>query len=183
MPHQLEAFKIAERARLSYRGFFWLLLLAAAAGLICSFVMFPSMLYHYGAEARAGSIRGVGWNTFNRLSSWLQVPRSPDWVANGFLLGGMLTTFLLTFLRHYFIWWPLHPAGYVFAISGSIPDYWFAILVASTIKWVIFRHGGARSYRKSVPFFLGLILGDYLMACGWALLSVLLDRRMYPVWV
>ena len=182
MPHQLEAFKIAERMRLSNRGIFWLMLLASVVGLVCAFIIYPSMLYRYGTEGRGGTMKSMGRFTFNQLASWLEVPRSPDWVANGFLLGGLLTTFALTFLRYLFLWWPLHPAGYVLAISSSIADYWFTIFVASTIKWIVFRHGGARSYRRSVPFFLGLILGDYLLACGWALLGLLLDRPMYTVW-
>ena len=183
MPHQLEAFKIAERSGLSSRGIFWLLLLASVVGLVSAFIIFPATLYYYGAETRAAAMKGIGWGTFNRLASWLQVPRSPDWVSSGFLFGGMVLTFVLTFLRYHFIWWPLHPAGYILAVSGSVGDYWFAILVASTIKWLVLRHGGARAYRRSVPFFLGLILGDYLLACGWALLGVLLNRSMYSVWV
>ena len=182
MPHQIEAFKIAERAHLSYRGVFWLLLLAIIVCLICTFIIFPTMLYHEGAEASAGGMRGMGWFTFDRLSSWLKVPRSADWIGNGFLLGGLLTTLGLTFLRHLFIWWPLHPAGYLLALSGSITEYWFTIFIASIIKWIVFRHGGARSYRKSVPFFLGLILGDYVVGCSWALLGVILDRPLFAIW-
>lgn len=182
MPHQLEAFKISERVHLSNRGIFWLLLLATVAGLVASFSIFPLILYRYGAEARAGGMIDIGWMTFNRLASWLQFPRSPDWIANTFLAGGVSTTFFLTFLRRKFIWWPFHPAGYVLAMSDSISDYWFTIVVASTIKWLVLRHGGAKSYRRSLPFFLGLILGDYLLACGWALLGVLLNRPMYVVW-
>ena len=183
LPHQLEAFKIAERSGLPSRGIFWLLLLASVVGLVSAFIIFPATLYYYGAETRAEGMKEVGWGTFNRLASWLQVPRSPDWVSSGFLFGGMLLTFVLTFLRYHFIWWPLHPAGYILAVSDSVGDYWFAIFVASTIKWLVLRHGGARAYRRSVPFFLGLILGDYLLACGWALLGVLLERSMYSVWV
>jgi hypothetical protein len=183
MPHQLEAFKIAERTGFSSRSVFWLLLLATFMGILASFAIFPRVLYHYGAEARAGGMMDVGWDSFNRLSSWLQYPRSPDWIGNGFLFGGLLLTFGLTFLRHKFIWWPFHPAGYALATGFGIDDYWFTMVFSSTIKWVILRQGGAWTYRRSLPFFFGLIVGDYILACGWALLGVILDRPMYTVWV
>ena len=183
MPHQLEAFKIAERTGLSSRSVLWLLLLAAFIGILSSFVIFPYTLYRYGAEARAGGMTAVGWDSFNRLSSWLQYPRGPDWTANGFLFGGLSLTFALTFVRRKFIWWPFHPAGYALGTSFAIDDYWFTMVFSSTIKWVILRHGGAGTYRRSLPFFFGLILGDYVLACGWALLGVILNRPMYTIWV
>jgi hypothetical protein len=183
MPHQLEGFKIAERTGLPNRTALGALLLATLSGILAAFAIFPEVLYRYGAEARAGGMKEVGWDTFNRLSSWLQYPRSPNWVSNGFLFGGMLLTFGLTFLRHKFLGWPFHPAGYALATGFGIDDYWFTILFASSIKWMILRSGGARTYRRSLPFFFGLIVGDYTLACGWALLGVILNRPMYTVWV
>ena len=91
MPHQLEGFKIAEQARFSNRPVFWFLILATGMGLLSAFIIFPQVLYRYGAEARAGGMRAVGWDAFNRLSDWLQHPRSPDWIGNGFLLLGLIT--------------------------------------------------------------------------------------------
>ncbi len=183
MPHQLEGFKIAERRGFSSRSVFWLLLFATLLGILSAFAIFPHVLYRYGAEARAGGMKAVGWDTYNRLSSWLQHPRPPDWIANGFLFGGLLLTFVLTFLRHKFLWWPFHPAGYALANGFGIDDYWFTMFFASSIKWVILRQGGARTYRRSLPFFFGLIVGDYILACGWALLGVILNRPMYTIWV
>ena len=183
MPHQLEGFKIAEQAGFSSRPVFWFLLFATVMGLLSAFIIFPQTLYRYGAEARAGGMKGVGWTSFNRLSDWLQHPRSPDWIGNSFLLIGLLLTFVLAFLRRTLLWWPFHPAGYALATSRAIDDYWFTIVFASALKWVILRSGGARAYRQSLPFFLGLIVGDYILACGWSLLGIILDRPMYTVWV
>jgi hypothetical protein len=86
------------------------------------------------------------------------------------------------FLRHRVVWWPLHPAGYVLGTGFGIDDYWFAMVLSSGIKFVVLRSGGVGAYRKSLPFFFGLILGDYLLACGWALLGVILDQPMYTMW-
>ena len=35
------------------------------------------------------------------------------------------------------------------------------------MKLAILKLGGLRWYRSLTPFFLGLIFGDYMMACIW----------------
>jgi len=180
MPHQLEGFKISERAGISNRGILWTMLIASIAGIIAAFVIFPYVIYKYGAEARAGGMVTIGWDAFNNLASWIYHPRPPDRLGSIFAGGGMVFTFFLAIMRRKFIWWPFHPAGY--AIAFSIDDFWFTILISSIIKWVVLRHGGARMYRRSIPFFLGLVLGEYVVGCGWALLGVLVGKPMYVVW-
>ena len=67
-----------------------------------------------------------------------------------------------------FIWFPFHPAGYILGISsGTIDVYWFALLVCWTIKLLILKHGGATPYRKVVPFFMGLVVGDFIVGTYW----------------
>ena len=74
-------------------------------------------------------------------------------------------------MRRKFIWWPFHPAGYTLGTGFVIDDYWFTMIISSTLKLVILRYGGARVYRKSIPFFLGLVLGVLIVA---ALLAIML---------
>lgn len=183
MPHQLEGFKMAERAGISGKGILWTMLLASAAGMIAAFMIFPHAIYKYGAEARAGGMVGIGWDAFNNLASWLYHPQEPDGLGSAFATGGMFFTFSLAFMRRKFIWWPFHPAGYTLGTGFAIDDYWFTMVISSTLKWIVLRHGGARAYRTSIPFFLGLILGEYVVACGWALLGVIVGKPMYVVWV
>ena len=183
MPHQLEGFKIAERAGISNRGILWTMLIASVAGIIAAFVIFPHTIYKYGAEARAGGMIEVGAEAFENLASWIYYPREPDVLGTTFAAGGMLFTFFLAVMRWKFIWWPFHPAGYVLGTAFVIDDYWFTMVLSSTIKLIVLRQGGVRAYRKSIPFFLGLVLGEYFVACGWALLGVIVGRPMYIVWI
>jgi hypothetical protein len=41
------------------------------------------------------------------------------------------------------------------------------------------RYGGIKSYRAALPFFVGLILGDYLIASLWTLLGAATGVTMY----
>ncbi len=68
----------------------------------------------------------------------------------------------LIYLRHRFVWWPLHPVG--LAISGSYlaRRTAFTIFVAWLIKLVMLKVGGPGFYRKSRPLFVGLLVGYVL---------------------
>ena len=44
--------------------------------------------------------------------------------------------------------------------------------------------GGIRLFRRGIPFFIGLVLGDYVISCLWTLLGLYLHiptYRYFPV--
>jgi len=53
--------------------------------------------------------------------------------------------------------------------------------VSWCLKKLILQYGGIRAYRKAMPFFIGLLLGDYLSGCAFSLVGVILDIPMYRV--
>jgi len=79
---------------------------------------------------------------------------------------------LLLVLRQRFLWWPLHPVGFPIANTYTIASYgWFAIFLAWMFKAIILRYGGVPVYRAMLPFFLGLILGEFTTACLWVFID------------
>ena len=60
---------------------------------------------------------------------------------------------------------------------------WFPCLLMWVIKGLVLRYGGLRLYRQWMPFFLGLILGDYLAGALWAILGAVLDIKIYRIFV
>jgi hypothetical protein len=44
---------------------------------------------------------------------------------------------------------------------------------------VLLRYGGMRLYRAALPFFLGLILGDYVVPTLWAIYGTASGQQMY----
>lgn len=92
-----------------------------------------------------------------------------------FGLGG-LAALLLIFLRHRFVWWPLHPVG--LAISGSYlaRRTSLTILMAWLVKLVMLKMGGPSVYRKSRPLFIGLLAG-YILGVA---LSASIDVLWFP---
>jgi hypothetical protein len=47
------------------------------------------------------------------------------------------------------------------------------------IKLVVQRWGGSSLYRRSIPFFLGLILGDIVTQAFWTFVGRLIDAPVY----
>ena len=53
------------------------------------------------------------------------------------------------------------------------------VLVAWLIKATTLRVGGIRLYRALLPFFLGVMLGDFLVPLGWAVIGLWTGQQMY----
>ncbi len=183
MPNQLEAFKIAERTEINNKKMISALIFALAFSIIISFWVYLDIMYKYGAAARCrGWILGIGRESFGHLESWLRYPRSIDYSGLSFMGFGAAFTVFLMLMRRRFLWWPFHPAGYALGPIG-LGWFWCAILAGWAIKWIILRHGGLKAYRKAVPFFLGLILGEYVVGCIWSVIGVVFGIPVYSVWL
>jgi hypothetical protein len=95
---------------------------------------------------------------------------------------GRILTALLVCARHYYWWWPLHPVGYALVGSLVTTYLWPPLWISCLIKALILRYGGLGGYRRYIPFFLGLIMGEFVLGSVWALLSVVSKQRLYVFW-
>jgi hypothetical protein len=125
----------------------------------------------------------MGSVPWERLSAWLVGPRGADRPSLEAAGSGMLVVAALTALRLRFLWWPLHPIGYAVANTWTMAWLWFPCLLMWLVKGLVLRYGGLRLYRHWMPFFLGLILGDYLAGGLWAILGAVLDIKIYRIFV
>jgi len=181
MPHQLEAFKIAEQSNINPRRMLVAVLIATALGVVVAFWVQLHLYYRFGAASGYYGpwALGYGREYFTRLTNWISYPTNTEWMSVLFMGVGFSVMMLLTYLRVKFFWLPLHPLGYVMASNQEMSDLWAPILICLVLKWLILRHGGVASYRRAIPFFLGLVLGDYLMGTVWSILNVALNTTMY----
>ena len=114
----------------------------------------------------SGKLTGpVAWafgnDPWNRMSNWLQSPKSPDGGAMAAYVFGTGMTVLLASLRTRLLWWPLHPAGYVVGCSFALMRLWLPLFTSFVLKSLILRFGGLKGYRLALPFFIGLIVGEF----------------------
>ena len=181
MPEQLEAFKMAERGNISLRHTAIAILLATLIGSMLTFWLFLDSIYRHGHESGYYHPHSLwyGLMAFGQLENWLTYPKETDSLALAFMGGGLGLTVSLMFLRTRFLWWPLHPLGYVTASSWGMGVLWCCFFVAWVIKAVILRYGGLGAYRRAVPFFLGVILGDYICGSVWSIAAILTTTPLY----
>ena len=183
MPSQLEGFKIAERAPVSQKKMAVAMIVALLVATPVSFWAYLHLIYQHGAVQTEGYIIGIGIETFERLLlPWLQQPHTPDSTGLSFTAFASLFTLGLMFLRRQFIWFPFHPAGYALGLSAGMVWVWSAVCVGWFIKVVLLKFGGLRIYRQAAPFFVGLILGDYLTGTFWSLVGSVFEIPVYRVW-
>jgi hypothetical protein len=182
MPHQLEAFKMAQEINVERRKLVAAIVFAAVVGLLISFLICLSFWHAYGAEVGTEPWRtSQGQVPFSNLVYLIQnrpTPDGPGIAAVGF---GFLVTALLTFLRTQYVWWPLHPIGYAIANTDTMQSTWMPYLIAWLFKSLALRYGGARFYKASQPFFLGLIAGDLFGGGFYAALGAFTGINVYPV--
>ena len=106
-----------------------------------------------------------------------------DGVSTIFMGIGFNIVVVLTFLRQRFLWWTLHPAAYPLASSNFTMGWlWSSIFTSWLLKWIILKQGGFKAYRRAIPFFFGLILGDYLVGGIWNVWGILSHRYIYTFW-
>jgi len=95
----------------------------------------------------------------------------PDTSALGWMALGGIVFAVMAFLRNYLFWWP-HPIGYV-AWMGQWPliNQWFSFFLGWCIKFAAQRYGGMRFYLRARRFFMGVIVGEAVVAVLWLIVA------------
>ena len=182
MPHQIEGLYLARRTRTDARAFLWCVMAAVPVAAISTFWAYTHLAYTLGASAKFFSGYGYGDEAFGQLQTWITDPRGPDFkaiTATGF---GFAVAALLMAMRARFFWFPFHPVGYAISGSWSINLVWTPMLIAWAVKATMLRYGGLRLYRRALPFFLGLILGETVLGCAWSLIGMAWKIPTYSFW-
>lgn len=197
MANQLEAFKMGEVAGVGRNRLVIAIVLATIVGALTAIWANLHITYAAGGMAKCfGFKEWVGRQAFQwQLQNWINTPEAQVTGNLGKVLGKWMTVRLqyiiagalivagLRGLRGAFVWWPFHPAGYALAASYAMDYFWFPFFVGWLIKWLIIRYGGMRLHNTAVPFFLGLILGDFFVGSLWAILGPMLGMQTYKIFL
>ncbi|MFV0439175.1 MAG: DUF6785 family protein [Desulfopila sp.] len=140
---------------------------------IASVVSMMALCYRFGIrelqlEWANQTTIGV-YENINRLVA-AQV-ESGQWVYT-FAVGGALVMLVLVVCYHRLYWWPIHPIGYLTAYSSAMRILWLSFFLGWLCNTLCMRYGGIHLYRRLQYFFIGLIIGDFLMGGGWAIVSL-----------
>ncbi len=129
------------------------------------------------------SIKGSGGPWFfgdgmSRLVANLVIPNMTTPITRDIIVSryifmaiGAFVMGCLMLLHSKFLWWPVHYIGFPIAETLPLRQWWFAIFLAWLIKGLILKFGGHNVYKKSVSFFLGIILSNTV----WTVVEVVLN--------
>ena len=182
MPQQLEGLYLARRTRANARVFFVCLMAVVPVAAISTFWAYMHWAYKLGAGAKFWSGYGYGWEAFGQLETWLTNPEGPNFKAMTAAGLGFAAAAFMMLMRAQFSWWPFHPVGYAISGSWSINLVWMPMFIAWLVKMTALRYGGLRLYRRALPFFLGLILGETVVGCAWSLIGIAWNVPTYSFW-
>ncbi|MFB3881767.1 MAG: DUF6785 family protein [Armatimonadota bacterium] len=190
VPHQIEGFRLAQLARFTGRTMLIALVLAAVVGVPAAFANLLGPLYSMGVDKAECAFRGVLYQasgfSYTRLANWLSVgaPADPENAHQFAAMGGGFTFSLILYaLRARYFWWPFHPLGFVMSGNYYTNFFWPSIFVAWAAKSLLFRYGGRKAYERSLPLFLGLILGDAVMGSVWSIYGSIRQMQVFSVWI
>jgi len=182
MPAQLEGFKMAEAGggAKEYRRWFWVLLACGVLGSMASFWAILHNYYIYGASAKV--FYAGGPDAWDRYKGWMTSYRfGGTRVAEAIGVGFLFATFLQA-MRVRLAWWPFHPLAYAVSGSWEMNLVWVPLLIAYIVKVIIFRYGGIQSYRNALPFFYGLILGQFVPGSLLNIWGIATGTPTYQFW-
>jgi hypothetical protein len=164
--------KISERIRDRRNRIFWAMLVAVITALITTIAVSLFISYRYGGINLNNWYFVAGPQVgFNFAKEYIVNPTGPNiagWVNKSI---GAAVMLVFLFMRTRFLWWHLHPLGWIVGSSVWIQSLWFSIFIAWLLKYLIMKYGGAKIYREAKNFFLGLVLGQYVAATLWFIID------------
>lgn len=152
------------------------LMATVACCLAASFISMMTLCYRYGMREL-----NQDWATQTTVTVYENVfrlvsnpPETGSWVIT-FALIGAFVMFFLVIAYHRFYWWPIHPIGYLTAYSSAMRILWLSFFLGWACNTLCMRYGGIRFFKKAQLFFIGLIIGDFLMGGSWAIVGIFTD--------
>jgi hypothetical protein len=183
MPHGMEGFRIGERLRLDNRRLFLAMWLAIVTGTLGAFWAMLWAYNKYGIAAQMSTLAEYfGRETWDNVDGWLNYPARRLNAPTNAIGVGTLFALGLAALRMNLTWWPFHPVGYAISASYTMERMWFCVFIAWLAKALILKYGGAKMYRPALFFFVGLVVGDFLMGSFWYTYGIVMETRVYHFW-
>lgn len=170
--------KIIERAEENRRRFFWFLFMAILINIITTLILELKLAYKYGGiNLNNWYFVGGPQAPYKYAADVIKNPTTPNKIGYLCRAIGFITMGILIFARQNFLWWPLHPIGFLVGPVWLMDQLWFSIFIVWLIKKLILKYGGAQVYNKFKYFFLGLPLGLYTCAGIWFIIDLFTKRQ------
>jgi hypothetical protein len=173
LPSYLHSFKLARDQGIAPRPLLALIAVVTLVSFMTGVWTIISLGYRDGAlTLTEWWTRGSGAQGPSRFAREAVKGIEDNYFANwSWFSVGAFATWAMTVMRARYAWFPLHPIGYIMFAPYAMYSLWFSIFLAWLVKSLVLRFGGSETYRKTVPYFLGLALGDFFMMAFWVIID------------
>ena len=138
-----------------------------------SFVSMLALCYKFGIrELQLDWAARTTLAALQNVQTLVESPPDPGRWVHFFSILGAAVMLILVVCYHRFYWWPIHPIGYLTAYSSAMKVLWFSFFVGWLANSLCMRYGGVKLFNKLRLFFMGLIIGDFVMGGVWAIVGV-----------
>ncbi len=185
MPQQVESLKAASQSGLRLR---WMAVALALAGVVGVVAAFWAMLHLSYSRTYAGphpAAPGCNFASehFNQLAAWLSNPVPANRAGLFAIAIGAAVAVTLSRLTTHFLGFPFHPAGYALGMSFGLDYIWTPILISWAVKVFVLHGWGLKGYRATLPFFVGLVIGEFVVGGLWSFLRGILGVQTYTFYI
>ena len=182
MPSIMHGLKIPDYVKLNQRKLLAVMIISIVVAICFTHYASLSLIYSKGAlSLHEGTYVRAPIGYFQHMANRIQWPLGTVWSEVYSAIAGAVVTFFLLFMRRRFIWWPLHPIGYL--LGATYPPYflWSSIFFGWLIKYFVLKFGDIRKYRSMRPFFMGVVVGEYVIIGIWTILGMFTGVGYYAL--
>ncbi len=155
-----------------FSGLFFTIL----TSLIASILAIMTLYYRYGTrELQLEWASRTTITVYENVHRLMTAPVETGGWITFFAIAGAIIMLILVVCYHRFYWWPIHPLGYLTAYSSAMRILWVSFFIGWVCNAICMRYGGVSLFKKIQFFFIGLIIGDFLMGGGWAIVGLFTD--------
>ncbi len=186
MPQQAESLKAASESGLRMRTMAAALAIAGVVGIVAAFWAMLHLSYgrtYATAVHPAAPGSAFAAEHFNRLAQWLSTPVLPNTAGLLAILIGAVVAMILAWLSVTIQGFPFHPAGYALGMSFGLDYIWTPVFLAWLTKSVILRWWGLKGYRAAIPFFVGLVIGEFAVGGMWSFVRGVVGVKTYTFYI
>lgn len=183
MPCIVQGLKVADAAKISRRQVMVAMAFSVLTAMLFSYFAYLWLMYRHGGNNL--HFWFTTYYTRNLYCTWTShlltngEPANPKALVT--MAVGAATMLGLIFMHRNFLWFPVAPIGYLMGASWPMINFWFPVFVAWGLKALVLRYGGGKLYRTLLPFFLGLIFGEFFSAGFWVIVDLFTGVRGHVI--
>lgn len=183
MPGIINAFKAPDQVKLKRRSVMVAVAISIFLTLAVSYYTHTLLTYRLGGNNLENyAYTSAARRAYNWSASSIQNSTLANWEESSVMGLGAAVMLFIVFMRRSFLWFAIHPIGYLMHTTYAASQIWSSFLIGWLCKYMLLKYGGIKWYRKMRPLFLGAVLGECVIGGIWIIIGMIMGSgyRVLP---